>query len=123
MITVVELEVPAGSLLVRLPVDLATSVQALPAPPPRCTVTATVADGAADPTTAQVLAERGYRFAGELSTTPHGRIDLLITPELRAAAPGWWREVVTRAERVYDLEMGPVQRVLAGAIETHLRAR
>lgn len=124
---------PAGALLVRVRLtaqDLATDagepvswVRGLPAVPGGRTVTVTVSDDRLREVPADDLISRGYRIVGVRAPTPRSRgacLDLLITAELLAAHPEWAARVRDRAERAFDLSMGPVQRVLGDVIALHL---
>ncbi|MEX2487242.1 MAG: hypothetical protein WD377_06465 [Nitriliruptoraceae bacterium] len=67
----------------------------------------------------------GYRLAGRCR---HPRrdlratIDVLVTGAHRTTDPAWWTALRGRAERIYDLGMGPVRLVLADELDVHLAA-
>lgn len=66
----------------------------------------------------------GYRVVGvAVAHRPIGAtIDILVPRSLVVAEPGWVGVLRSRAERVFDLRMGPVQQVLAAELAVHRRA-
>ncbi len=115
---------PTGALLVRLPAAGPTWADTLPGLPEGVEVTVTLGRSELLPIDTGPLRQRGYRVIGAASARrPIGDVvDLLVTDEVRDAAPGWWSALLTRAERVFDLSMGPVQRMLQPELAVHVRA-
>lgn len=65
----------------------------------------------------------GYRIVGVATARPIGHtIDVYVPAMVRDDHPDWWRSLVARAERVFDLRFGPVRRVLAAEIALHTRS-
>lgn len=119
MIQVVVSGVPAGSVLVRVAISGGTF--SLPRAPVRGAVTATVGIGTPSDLVTSV-SRSGYRLAGETTGARAGIVDLLVSPDLRDTEPGWWGELTQRAERVFDLRMGPVAHLLDDELALHAAA-
>ena len=118
-------EIPTdGAVLVRISASERTWASTLPAVPCGRVLTVTVGHPGLLPVPVDDLLEGGYRVVGVAADhRPVGRtIDVLVPRDLRDEAPLWWSELVARAERVFDLRHGPVQRVLAAELALHLRA-
>jgi hypothetical protein len=113
-----------GAVLVRLPAADRGWAAGLPAAPDAAVLTVTVGHPSLVPVPVDDLLDGGYRIVGVASDhRPIGPcVDVLVPPELRRDAPDWFHELVSRAERVFDLRLGPVLRVLAGELHLHLRA-
>jgi hypothetical protein len=125
MLTVDLSPLPPGALLVRLPASgpgWITSVPALPRDA-GAVVTATVSHPSLARVPTDELVARGYRIAGivpgPLDLTGDA-VDLLIPAELREHQPAWWSELAGRAERAFDLDLGPVRVLLAPSLAAHL---
>ena len=116
---------PADSVLLRLPVDGPDWVLDLPPVPGGATVTVTLGHPDLLPIDTDPARTRGYRIVGTASERrPLGAVaDVLVSAELRDAAPGWWDTVLRRATRAFDLRLGPVQRVLEAELALHARAQ
>ncbi len=114
-----------GSVLVRVRVSDRGWAGALPRVPDGRVLTVTVGDPALLPVPVDDLVSGGYRLVGAASrAAPGGRhVDVLVPPDLREAHPTWWRTLLTNAERVFDLRLGPVQQVLAAEIDLHRAGR
>jgi hypothetical protein len=113
-----------GSVLVRVAAPDRSWARRLPPVPAGHTLTVTVGHPDLLPVPADDLLGSGYRIVGVAAEhRPVGwTIDVLVPAEVRAADPDWWRELLGVAERVFDLRLGPVQRVLAAELDLHLRA-
>ena len=113
-----------GALLVRVPAADRTWAASLPPVPGRWTLTVTVGHASLLPVPVDDLVGAGYRLAGV--APQHASIglivDILVPAALRERHPAWWRSLVTRADRVFDLRHGPVLHVLGSEIALHLRA-
>lgn len=84
-------------------------------------LTVTVGTSALLPVPVDDLVDNGYRVVGAAAG---GRgigptVDVLVPADLRREHPAWWRELLTDAERVFDLRLGPVLEVLANELELH----
>jgi hypothetical protein len=112
-----------GTVLVRVPATDRAWARQLPTVPVG-TLTVTVGHPDLLPVPVDDLVGGGYRIVGVASAQrPVGRnVDVLVPASLRREHPGWWAELVTMAERVFDLRHGPVQRVFAAELDLHLRA-
>lgn len=66
----------------------------------------------------------GYRVVGVATgRRPIGHtVDIFVSAEARETHPAVWDRLVHRAERVFDLRLGPVQQVLAAELGLHTRA-
>lgn len=115
---------PAGSVLVRIPVVGRGWPRALPAVPGGETLTVTLGHADLAPVPVDDLVASGYRIAGVAADhRPLGSVvDVLVPAALREAHPDWWRDLAGHADRVFDLRMGPVARVLAPELALHQRA-
>lgn len=105
-------------MLVRLAAPDRGWVQRLPAVPDEPVLTVSVGHEGLLPVPADELRARGYRVVGT-SATLGSHVDVLVPLALGTAHPSWWQALVTRAERVFDLRLGPVRVVLAAEIELH----
>ena len=72
---------------------------------------------------ADELVARRIRVVGRHTPPRLGRgtVDLLVPTAL--VDSDWFRQVVSHAERVFDLAHGPVQHVFADEIRTHVEGR
>ena len=115
---------PAGAVLVRLPASGPSWATCLPVVPDAREVTVTLGRAELLPVDTGLLRDRGYRVIGAASAQrPIGDVvDLLITEELRTSAAGYWARLLADAERVFDLSLGPVQRMLHAELALHARA-
>jgi hypothetical protein len=114
-----------GDVLVRLPAFDRSWPSGIPAVPSGWTLTVTLGHPRLVPVDADQLVTAGYRIVGAaVEHRPIGLvIDVLVPRALRLAAPDWWDEVHARAERVFDLRLGPVRSVLAAELALHLKAQ
>lgn len=115
---------PEGTLLVRVAATDRGWARRLPPVPGRWTLTVTVGRSDLAPVPADDLVAGGYRIVGVAAAhRPLGPlVDVCVPPQLRAAHPAWWRELVHLADRVFDPRLGPVARVLAAELDLHRRA-
>lgn len=113
-----------GSVLVRVTALDRSWPRRLPPVPRGAVLTVTVGHPDLLPVAVDDLVSGGYRIAGVASEQrPVGRnVDVLVPAELRISHPDWWQRFAGDAERVFDLRLGPVLRVLAAEIDLHLRA-
>ena len=113
-----------GSVLVRVTARDHTWPRQLPAVPGDAVLTVTVGHPDLLPVAVDDLVSGGYRIAGVASEhRPVGRnVDVLVPADLRTRYPDWWQALAGNAERVFDLRLGPVLRVLAAELDLHLRA-
>ncbi|MTV25429.1 hypothetical protein FTX61_08415 [Nitriliruptoraceae bacterium ZYF776] len=113
-----------GTVLVRIPVSGRGWARALPPVPDGGTLTVTLGHADLAPVPVDDLVASGYRIAGVAADhRPLGAVvDVLVPPAVRDANPVWWAAVVAAADRVFDLRLGPVARVLAAEIALHQRA-
>lgn len=113
-----------GSVLVRVTALDRTWPRRLPPVPGDAVLTVTVGHPDLLPVAVDDLVSGGYRIAGVASERrPVGRnVDVLVPAALRTSHPDWWLRFAGDAERVFDLRLGPVLRVLAAEIDLHLRA-
>lgn len=113
-----------GAVLVRLPATDRGWAADLPPVPGGQVLTVTVGHPDLLPVPVDDLVRGGYRVVGVASDhRPVGRnVDVLVPGALRERSPAWFRSMVSRAERVFDLRLGPVLRVLAAELELHLSA-
>lgn len=111
-------------VLVRLPAQNRSWARSLPSVPPGVNLTVTVGHPKLLPVDEHQLAEAGYRIVGVASDhRPIGKIvDVLLPDALLHDHPQWCIELRNRAERVFNLRLGPVQRVLAAELAMHQRA-
>lgn len=113
-----------GAVLVRLRLTGPGDFDALPAVPGprRCTVTVNLVDVATLPLVD--LARRGYRVTAYANVRAASSpcADVLVPAPL-VANDTWFTALVRMAERVYALDMGPVQRLFAGELAAHEAAR
>lgn len=123
---------PPGALLVRVRVASPSGpapqswVRSLPRVPRGETVTITVNDPRLRRIPVDDLVSHGYRIVGVRDAarrTSAATVDLLVTAELIAAHPQWAARLRARAERAFDLSMGPVLRVLGDVVALHLAGR
>ena len=115
---------PEGALLVRVTATGPAWVGSLPEVPAGAEVTVTLGRPELLPVDTGAVRSRGYRIVGTASATrPIGDVvDLLVPSELRSGAPGWWAQLRDGAERVFDLALGPVQRMLHAELALHVHA-
>ncbi|MFA9429038.1 hypothetical protein [Egicoccus sp. AB-alg2] len=113
-----------GSVLVRVTAHDHSWARRLPPVPDGRVLTVTVGHPDLLPVAVDDLVSGGYRIAGVAAAhRPVGRnVDVLVPGELRRAHLGWWEQLLVGAERVFDLRLGPVARVLAAELDLHLRA-
>lgn len=113
-----------GSVLVRIPAHDRGWARALPTSPGFEPLTVTVGHPDLLPVPGDDLVAAGYRVVGVASEhRPIGfTVDVLVPADLREDHPRWWAEMLARAERVFDLRLGPVQVVLAAELALHARA-
>jgi hypothetical protein len=123
-VTVRPLALPADAVLLRLPVEGRDWPTTLPAVPEGGQVTVTLGHPELVPADPGPARARGYHVVGAASEhRPLGSVaDLLITADLRDAAPAWWEALLGRASRVFDLRLGPVQQVLSAELALHVDA-
>lgn len=110
-----------GDVLVRVRVRDRNWAASLPAVPAGEPLTVSVGDPTLLPTPADDLVAGGYRIVGVASERASiGRsVDVLVPAALRHSYPGWWQRFAPLAERVFDLRLGPVRRILAGQLALH----
>lgn len=113
-----------GDVLVRLPAPDAAWAATLPAAPGGHLLTLTLGHPSLLPEAGGAGLPTGYRLVGVASEQrPIGRtVDVYVPAMVRDDHPEWWRSVLERAERVFDLRLGPVQQVLAAELALHTRA-
>jgi hypothetical protein len=114
-------ELPDGTLLVRVPATDRGWPRRLPRVPDGRTLTVTVGQADLAPVPADELVASGYRIVGVAAEhRPLGRlVDVCVPPDLRAAHPVWWTELVACADRIFDPRLGPVAKVLAAELALH----
>lgn len=113
---------PAGAVLVRVFAHGLSWVRSLPVVPGGTTVTATVSDARLGRVPADDLVAHGYRVVGISSARPRGAgevVDLLVPREVREANPDWFRELLERADRAFDCDLGPVRRIMHDELALH----
>jgi hypothetical protein len=114
---------PVGGALVRIHSDDASWIHRLPAVPDGDAVTVTVSTRAQRDVSDDDLARSGYRIVGrQPSSTLPDAVELLVPAATMAAHERWWRQVLTVADRAFDLRLGPVQLVMGSHIGPHLQA-
>ena len=110
-----------GATLIRLHADGPGWIDRLPPVPVGEVVTVTVSDVALRQVPPQRLLETGYRVVGmHPPTTDRPTVDLLVPAELAAGHVDFLRDLIRRADRAFDLRMGPVQLVLGPELAIHL---
>jgi hypothetical protein len=117
-------EITDSSVLVRIPAPDRSWAATLPAVPDDHVLTVTLGHPRLLRMPVDDLVAAGYRIAGVASEhRPIGDcVDVLVPESLRLLHPAWWRDLVHRADRVFDLRLGPVQQVLAAELALHARA-
>lgn len=113
---------PPGAVLVRVFAHGLSWARSLPVVPGGATVTVTVSNEHLGRVPADDLVSHGYRVVGVSSTRPRGSgevVDLLVPREVRLAHPGWFRELLDRADRAFDCDLGPVRRLMSGELALH----
>lgn len=113
---------PAGAVLVRVFAHGLSWVRSLPVVPGGTTVTVTVSNERLGRVPADDLVAHGYRLVGISSARPRGAgevVDLLVPREVREAHPDWFRELLDRADRAFDCDLGPVRRLMQGELALH----
>lgn len=116
---------PIGAdLLVRIPVRGPRWWAALPPVPPGQRVTVTLGRADLLPSDVSQPTTRGYEVVGVASDRrPIGTVvDVYLPAELQRHFPGYTTALLERADRAFDLAMGPVQLVLAPELAMHRRA-
>ena len=110
-------------VLIRLPAGDRRWPDTLPRAPGSSVLTISVGHPRLLPLDTTDLEARGYRIVGvAVAHRPIGAtIDVLVPGSLLTAEPAWVQALQRRAERVFDLRMGPVQRVLAPELAVHRR--
>jgi hypothetical protein len=113
-----------GAVLVRLRADGPDWAARLPAAPTSRVLTVTVGHPSLVPVPVDDLVSGGYRIVGVAEgDRPVGAcVDVYVPADLRVREPEWWGRLSARAERVFDLRMGPVWAVLGAELELHLAA-
>lgn len=111
-----------GDVLVRLPAIGSSWPTTLPAVPGGHLLTLTLGHPALLPA-AHGRLPVGYRLVGVATDArPIGQtVDVYVPARVRDDHPDWWLSLLSRAERVFDLRLGPVQRVLAAELALHRR--
>lgn len=110
-------------VLLRLPACDRSWPDRLPTVPGRYALTISVGDPALLPLDPTSIEAQGYRIVG-VAATPRSTgatIDVLIPGPLLAQEPDWVVLLAERAQRAFDLRMGPVQHVLAAELQMHRR--
>jgi hypothetical protein len=112
-----------GDVLVRLPAGEADWPAALPPVPDDHVLTLTLGHPCLFPPLAHAPLAAGYRLVGVATEQrPIGlTVDVYVPAVVRETHPLWWRAFLVGAERVFDLRLGPVQRVLAAELALHTR--
>jgi hypothetical protein len=113
-----------GDVLVRLPAIDEAWAATLPPAPGGHVLTLTLGHPALLPGPGATSLPAGYRIVGVATERrPIGRtVDVFVPALVRSEHPDWWTATLHLAERVFDLRLGPVQRVLAAELELHTRA-
>lgn len=115
---------PAGALLLRIEVAAINDLSALPRVPAPHSVSVSVSDAhVRSRLDDDNLATLGYRVVGMHQARPGGpsvEALLLLRSPLLDAHPTWARELMRRADRAYDGDLGPVQAVFASVFQRHL---
>lgn len=106
------------AVLVRLAAADRRWVEHLPAVPGDRALTVSVGRPELLPVPAEDLASRGYRVVG-VSHRVGSYVDVLVPLSFQTSEPIWWESLVRRAERVFDLRLGPVRLVLAEDLQLH----
>lgn len=114
-----------GGILVRLRAASELWIERVPPVPGGHVLTATVSSQSLGRIPADELVSRGIRIVGRHVPPKLGRgtVDLLVPTALVEDAGPWLRQLLTQAERVFDLSHGPVRLVFADEIETHINGR
>lgn len=124
MATTEHLVPPPGAVLVRVRADSPAWISRVPPVPGGAVVTVSVSDPPLREVPSADLLRCGYRIVGvhpwRAATDGHRTVDLLVTASLIQDQPAWWRQLLTVAERAFDLRLGPVQRVLGQELALHL---
>lgn len=122
--TVERLAPPPGAVLVRVRADSPSWISRVPPLPRGEVVTVSVSEPSLREVPSQDLRRCGYRIVGvhpwRPATDGHGTVDLLVTAALIDTWPSWWRQLLSVADRAFDLRLGPVQRVLGQELALHL---
>lgn len=116
---------PPGAVLVRVFAHGLSWARSLPVVPGAGTVTVTVSSPRLGRVPADDLVSHGYRVAGVSRSRPGGSgevVDLLVPNELQVAHPDWFRELLGRADRAFDCDLGPVRRLLGPELALHAEA-
>lgn len=111
---------PTGGALVRVHADDGSWVHRLPTVPRGCTITVSTATAAQREVGAADLLHSGYRITGrQPSSRLPAAVELLVNADMMAAEPAWWRQLLTVADRAFDLRLGPVQAVMGSHLRAH----
>lgn len=116
---------PPGAVLVRVFAHGLSWARSLPVVPGGATVTVTVSSGRLRRVPADDLVSHGYRVVGVTPSRPRGAgevVDLFVPRDLQLAEPGWFRELLGRADRAFDCDLGPVRRLLGAELTLHAEA-
>lgn len=114
--------VPPGSVLLRVVADDASWIERVPRVPAGHVVPVTVDRPELARVPVDELVARGYRVRATIPAPFDGRgsVDLLVLPRLRRDHPGWWADACFVADRVFDLEMGPVRLLFTPTLRVHV---
>lgn len=117
------LQPPTGSVLVRLPILGPDALATLPAVPAPHQVTISLGDPALRALVAPgTLEALGYQLVGAHD------VDGLLLPEalvlvravLVTAHTAWMKRLLARADKAWDLDLGPARMIMRSRIERHL---
>lgn len=112
----------AGPVIVRIDANAHDWTLGLPSLPGGQLVGVTVGDVSLRED-AEALALRGYDLIDVVAGRRPGRhADLLVTAALRDEHPRWFSALLLVADRVFDLDFGPVRLVLHDELLAHLPA-
>jgi hypothetical protein len=114
--------VPPGSVLLRVVADDASWIERVPPVPTGHVVPVTVDGPALARVPVDELVARGYRIRATVPAPMdgHGAVDLLVLPRLRSEHPGWWADACAAADRLFDLELGPVRLLFTPTLREHV---
>lgn len=114
-------------LLIRLPITTGSWAEDIPPVPDG--FQATLVFGALSDAIAhaEAMGELGYTVTGVgIGDTPADTVttfaDILIERRLANAHPRWRDGLVQHGAQIFDCSLGPVQRILSGAIQAHVHA-
>lgn len=123
--TVERSTIPPGAVLVRVFAHGLSWARSLPVVPGGATVTVTVSNGRLRQVPADDLVSHGYRVVGVSPGRPRGTgdvVDLLVPRSLQEGHPGWWADLLGRADRAFACDLGPVRRLLGRELAVHAAA-